>query len=344
MSRSRAWIAVLMVGILCFPLSLEGKSTARHIVTKRMLPDNQSCDPAKGTCSKGDFLDKSIADCKYDRELSTCTARGKTGGVISWVVAPDKNDRCTPIEKGKRFTCGERGTHTRCVCNDYKIELNECRCQYWTDTTPGSHDPALCTAYYLAGSSHVHHYACCNNCNDTTAAINSSSGSSGAVSVPLSNWKSCNDYTYEGGSSSGYCNSCGVSTGGGLVKYYFNCGSCLVQSHCEAVCNQITGLRLPGFCWKWVNCFRGCCEATIRGSTDWKYLQLIQNQLKKGQSESDSRDHLLVDFCGDSNCSAGEDHSSCPADCCYQINSTCSRYPSVCTDDCCQWPSCCLER
>lgn len=319
------------LGIICIPLLLEGSSTSHHRLRhKRMLPENQSCDPEKGgSCAKGDFVDKAIADCEYEAEPGTCTVSGKTGGVISWVVGPDKDNKCGPMEKGKKFVCGARGTNTRCVCSDYKIELNKCRCQYWTEATPGSHDPAFCTAYYLAGDSGVHHFACCNNCHDN------------ATTGHLRELQDCNAHTYEGGSSSQYCKSCGKSTGGGLVKYDFNCGSCSVQTHCEAVCNRITGLRLPGFCWKWVNCFRGCCEA----ATKKKVAAEDDNRLIK--SELKKRDILnmdaSLDFCGDGNCSSFEDHHSCPADCCHLVNSKCSSVPSECTDDCCQLDTCCLD-
>ena len=335
----RGWTETLMVGIICMSLSLEGSSTMRHQIHKRMLPENQNCDPSKGTCSKGDFVDKTLADCRYEAkfELETCTVRGKTGGIISWVVAPDRDNRCKPIENGKRFSCGARGTNTRCVCSDHKIEFNDCRCQYWTEATPGIHDPAFCTAYYLAGESHVHHYACCNNCNDSSSSTTSL------------NWESCDNHTYEGGSSSHYCNSCGVSTGGGLVKYDFNCGNCRLQTHCEAECNEIIGLTLPGLCWKWVNCFRGCCVAKQKVmSARYSQKATIDLELKKRHSDRWIRDDNYaivtnVEFCGDGNCSKDEDRFSCPADCCSLINNKCSSVPGVCTDDCCQLASCCLD-
>ena len=332
----------VVLAIAIIPLLLQGTSEHKqHQISKRMLPDNQSCDPSsRGTCSKGDFVDKALADCSYETtlDLGTCTASGKTGGIISWVVAPDKDNKCKPIVNGKKFTCGAQGTNTRCVCNDYKIELNECRCQYWTEETPGSQDPAFCTAYYLAGDSKVHHYACCNNCKDEN--ITSSRPES-------SDWKACDSHTYEGGSSSDYCNSCGESTGGGLIKYYFNCGSCEVQTHCEARCNHTTGLRLPGFCWKWVNCFKGCCVATMKAVAQRNRLRSTKHELKKRYNEmdigEDERVVPAVNFCGDGICSASESRFTCPADCCSLVNSKCSSTPSECTDSCCQMDSCCLE-
>lgn len=331
-------MANLVMVILCIPLLMEGSSSLQHLISKRMLPDNQRCDPSEGTCSKGDFVDKAIADCRYEAKsvFETCTVRGKTGGVISWVVAPERDDRCKPVQSGKKFNCGAEGTNTRCVCSDHKIEPDECRCQYWTEATPGSNDPAFCTAYYLAGDSHVHHYACCNNCNDTTSISSASATDS---------WKSCDGHTYEGGSSSEYCNPCGVSTGGGLVKYNFHCGSCQIQSHCEAKCNNIIGLTLPGLCWKWVNCFKGCCVATEKAMTE-RAVQTATYELKKRNSDWWDGDFIATNvngFCGDGKCSEGEDRHSCPADCCALISSKCSSVPSVCTEDCCQQDSCCLE-
>lgn len=159
-------------------------------------------------------------------------------GIISWVVTPDKDNRCVP-SKGKRIRCGSPGTNTRCVCSDYKIEPDTCRCQYWTDETPGQHQPAFCTAYYHGGTSDVHQYVCCNNCNDTTP-------------------NTCDGHTYQGGSTNKYCEPCGKATGGGLQKYLFNCGSCDNQAHCEHVCNKRVS-TLPGLCWKWADCFKDCC-------------------------------------------------------------------------------------
>ena len=281
-------------------------------------------------------MDKAIADCRYETTLGTCAASGKTGGIISWVVAPDKDNKCRPIVNGKKFTCGAKGTSTRCVCNDYKIQMNNCRCQYWTEETPGSHDPAFCTAYYLAGDSKVHHFACCNNCNDKNTTASGSPDRDG-----------CDAHTYEGGSTSEYCNSCGVLTGGGLVKYYFNCGSCQMQTHCEAMCNHITGLKLPGFCWKWVNCFKGCCVAAVKATAE-RNRQKSQNELKKRYSDPAINEEeglvINIEFCGDGNCSTSENRFNCPADCCSLVNSKCSSAPSECTDDCCQMDSCCLDK
>lgn len=205
-------------------------------------------------------------------------------GIISWVVAPDVENRCVPTE-GKQIRRGDPGTNTRCVCSDYKIKPNQCRCQYWTADTPGEHLPAFCTVYYLGGTSGVHQYACCNNCNDTTP-------------------NTCDGHTYQGGSTIKYCGPCGKVTGGGLVKYLFNCGSCSNQAHCEDVCNKRVG-TLPGLCWKWVDCFKGCCVA-------------MTDALSRISGHSAHALNMMeVEFCGDAQCTGSETPASCPGDC-YQ--------------------------
>lgn len=317
LSKMALATAMVLVGIV---LLLETPTTATKPRSKRMIPNQENCNPLATAgdkdgklCDIGDFVDKNIADCYYDETIGTCSASGISGSVISWVVAPDKHNRCKPNEKGKKFKCGNPGTNTRCVCSDHKIEINDCRCQYWEEDYSEAHKSAFCTAYYLGGDSKVHHYACCNNCND---------------SKPYS---ACDKHTYEGGSSSNYCESCGKATGGGLVKFVFNCGSCDVQSKCDNKCNNIFGLKLPGFCWKWVDCFKGCCEVNLKAKNDAKYEQFIA-------TESDQ----AFSFCGDGECSDFESISSCPSDCCHKVNSSCSNDPQHCTHDCCQSESCCL--
>ena len=281
---------------------------------KRLVPCDQSCNPTTGTCRKGDFVDKDIADCEYNCFQGTCTASGQTGGVISWVVEPDANNRCVPI-LGKPMRCGDPGTNTRCVCSHHKIEFNQCRCQYWTAATPGENKPAFCTAYYLGGTSGVHHYACCNNCNDPTP-------------------NTCDSLTYQGGSTIDYCDPCGKrnAVGGGLEKYFFNCDCCKTQTACSLKCDT-TFRDLPGFCWRWIDCFKGCC------------LDAVAKGLSVNVIESDTNQTIdlgEVEFCGDGVCSFPESPSTCPADCCYQVNSTCTAVPDQCTPACCQMDSCCV--
>ena len=298
---------------VCFFYLLVLKSATSLDRQKRLLPNNQLCDPfTSGSCAKGDFIDTNIADCQYVRTAShpiSCTAQGDTGKFISWVVAPEKNNLCKPKSTNVKFICGAAGTNTRCVCSDYKIKWNSCCCQYWTSSTPGENQPGYCTTHYRGGESSVHHYTCCNNCYGTTSPT-------------------CDKMTYQGGSTESYCGHCGKPTGGGLWKWYFNCVNCTVQSYCESYCNKKVSTR-PGFCWKWADCFKGCC---IKAS--------------KHNNSLNGKDFNLVfddelGFCGDGVCQGIESPSNCPSDCCYKINnSTC---PAIgCSPSCCQDSKCCL--
>ncbi len=204
------------------------------------------------------------------------------------------------------------------ICNTARyLSLPHCRCQYWTEDTPGENQPAFCTAYYLGGTTGVHHYACCNNCRDPTP-------------------NSCDNHTYEGGSSGKYCDSCGKPTGGGQVKYLFNCESCDVQGACSHHCNSFLG-DLPGLCWRWIDCFRGCCSEASRR------LSLLDKDTKPRGFTDNLFLVRSVDFCGDGLCTGLETPSTCPTDCCYKLNSTCTVAPGHCVPACCQMDSCCTK-
>ena len=276
---------------------------------KRVLPWNENCNPNQGTCVKGDFVKASVADCKFQRSFShpfSCTARDDSP--IHWVVEPEKNGNCLPVS-GKTIRCGASGTKTRCVCSSPKLPSNQCRCQYWPQDTPGADQNAFCRAYYIgAGDSGVHHYACCNNCNDPS--------------------NTCDGVTYHGGSSTSYCDTCGRPTGGGRVKYYFNCRDCQTQSACKNKCdNSFPGSTLSGLCWKWVDCFTGCCR-------------MMANQYSRRRQASNNSSLSIGEFCGDGTCQQPrEDPDTCPSDCCYLRNSTCGN--NGCALACCQSSSCC---
>ena len=277
--------------------------------TKRVLPWNENCNPNQGTCVKGDFVGTSVADCEFQRSIShpiSCTASNDS--LIHWVVEPEKNGNCRPVN-GKTIQCGATGTKTRCVCSSPKLPFNRCKCQYWPEDTPGANQNAFCTAYYIgAGSSTLHHYTCCNNCNDPS--------------------NTCDGVTYHGGSSTKYCDACGQPIGGGKVKYYFNCMDCQTQSSCANKCdNSFPGATLPGFCWKWVDCFTGCCRE-------------MATQYSRRRRQAGNNSSLSIEFCGDGTCQQPrEDPDTCPSDCCYLRNSTCGT--NGCALDCCQTASCC---
>lgn len=300
--------------IVCLS-SVGGYIHGEHALSKRVLPTNLNCDPFSEVCRKGDWIATNIADCKYERSFYhpfVCTAQHKVW--YSWIVDVAKGDRCKPIS-GEKFQCGASGTNTRCVCSDTNLifhrGFNKCRCQYWPSYDPGRELPGFCTGYYTGGTSSLHHWACCNNCNDSSS-------------------RSCDGYTWQGGTKSSYCGACGQSTGGGRVKNYFNCGSCSYQKACEKICNRMVSTR-PGFCWKWLECFKGCCFSIAQQPDDISK----ENRTKTG---------TIVTFCGDGTCDDGtETSSTCPIDCCSQINATCVSDTQVCTPACCQTPDCCTN-
>ena len=231
---------------------------------KRQLPLSIVCDPRQeNTCHKGDLVDPKVADCKRTLTFFTCDPiidkkwqyRNTLNlGLSSIVDVPDTSKNgvdCVPDET-LPVTCGGQGTDTRCVCNkpvDWKqlkaTLFNQCRCQYWPKVDKRQNKPSYCTQFDNGGSSGVHFYTCCDNCDDFDA--------------------NCNGRDYQGGGSEGdYCGDCGTNTakGGGRQTYSFNCVSCDQQKRCEEKCNKdFFGIlaSVPGFCPRWARCFRECC-------------------------------------------------------------------------------------
>ena len=294
-------LSYLLLAIICSYITTT--TPAKLQVEKRVLPVNEECNPTSGTCVKGDLIKTSVADCEFQKSswyMYSCTASNNVW--THWVVEPEKNGNCLPMN-GKKIKCGAIGSKTRCVCNSPILGRNTCRCQYWTQETPGASQNAFCTAYYIdAGTSGLHHYTCCNNCNDPST--------------------SCDGRTYHGGSSMSYCGTCGKPTGGGRVEYYFNCKDCQTQSKCADMCdNNFPGATLPGLCWKWVDCFAGCCR------------EMATQFSRRRQADTP------IEFCGDGTCQqSSEDPDTCPSDCCYLRNSTCT---SGCSLECCRTATCC---
>lgn len=258
-------IFIVLVSVAIIPSCIESASVRE----KRSLPINDKCNPSLEVCRKGDLIRRDVADCRYDRPwywpIATCDAKGDT---LSWTVDVDIRDKCLPLNRRKDFACGAPGTNSRCVCSDtnilYNPGPNECRCQYWPEQDIGYQSPAFCTGYYNGGVSTLHHWACCNNCDDPSPACNNCNDSSLACnncsdSSPAS--ESCKTHAWQGGSNEDYCSSCGQNKGGGTIKYFFNCGSCDDQEECESHCNNrfLGSLDLPGLCWRWLDCFKDCC-------------------------------------------------------------------------------------
>ena len=278
---------------------------------KRELPLLLNCDPIAGTCAKGDLIDERIADCERGG-ITTCTPINDYP-LSNVVDLPDDCyfcSSCRPVSRTLR--CGAAGTDTRCVCRkvwDYKEPVNslanQCRCQYWPKEDIRSSEPSYCTQYDHGGTSRVHFYTCCNNCNDPGD-------------------QSCAGTVYQGGGTTGndYCGRCGVNSpaGGGRITYRFNCGSCSQQRECETKCDEIwygATKTIPGLCPKWSGCFRGCCTEKSR-----------------------KRDTSVDEFCGDSVCQETESSKTCPIDCCPLQNPT-NCTTDDCSPACCMQPECC---
>ena len=291
---------------------------------KRQFPLKLDCDVSSTTssrrCYKGDLVAEAIADCKKTSLLFTCNPVGQPDIFSTHVDVPDVSKHgvdCVPVRQGKTVVCGTQDT--RCVC-DAPVDItsalqrpynfNHCRCQYWPAVDTRESNAAVCNQYDHGGTSGVHFYACCNNCNDQDT--------------------SCNGDTYQGGgSTNSYCGNCGERTASerrSRHTYTFNCGSCSSQRQCRDFCDEKHPLAAitPGLCPKWAGCFRGCClnlNPTYRGK----------------RSASDG-------FCGDNVCSSqspGENSNNCPIDCCPIVNPT--RCPaSNCTETCCLQSRCCL--
>ena len=301
-------VTSLSIALLYFSASLSDATN------KRELPLSYDCNPNRGTCYKGDLIAESLADCEKDSLFTTCNPINDYS--LSTVVdVPDVSKHgVNCVSKNKPITCGAAGTDTRCVCYkavDYKKPketlFNQCRCQYWPDKDVRMNQPSYCTQFDHGGASGVHFYTCCNNCNDDDS--------------------SCDGRAYQGGGTTGddYCAKCGQNSasGSGRITYRFSCGSCNQQSYCQDYCDKrALGITMytPGLCPAWAGCFRGCCV----GSQKRKTRTVVE----------------VEEFCGDFSCQDGENHTTCPTDCCPAYNpEECS--PNTCNPECCYEPNCC---
>ena len=106
------------------------------------LSINENCDPGvSGSCQKGDLIAKTVADCCYTGgKLSTCKATDNVWNHRT--ISPAKGDKCQPCSGNHKFTCGQAGTDTRCVCDDKSaldiLDPNRCRCRYWPAAAPSN--------------------------------------------------------------------------------------------------------------------------------------------------------------------------------------------------------------
>eukprot|EP00755_Sulcionema_specki_P037263 Sspe_Gene.108582::Locus_87719_Transcript_2_2_Confidence_0.667_Length_1657::g.108582::m.108582 len=168
-------------------------------------------------------------------------------------------------------------------------------------------DIGYCRNLKWGGETGLHFYGCCNNWNE------------GAPPV-------CDGTTYHLASHASYCASHGASTGGGCRRKgkrgkKFTCGGCVGQTKVMAACT--TWLRnVPGFCWKFSNCFQDNC------------LLFPQNAV------ADTNVRLA---CGDGQCKWPETIESCALDCCKVANPVVCNTNATCTPECCGDSSCCRK-
>ncbi|XP_019644601.1 PREDICTED: uncharacterized protein LOC109485435, partial [Branchiostoma belcheri] len=155
------------------------------------------------------------------------------------------------------------------------------------------------------GTSGVHFYVCCNNCDE--------SGGN----------PTCDRTTYQGASAGRYCGHCGADEGNGKLELqHFKCGGCAGQSQVQETCNKEYSWVFPGACWVWSIFFKNRCNKRF--------------QQKARSLDSDAP------FCGDNTCDPGETDITCPFDCCPVTNpDTCVRNSPTCPPECCSKPGCC---
>ena len=165
---------------------------------------------------------------------------------------------------------------------------------------------STCTEYQGGVSSGgVHRYICCDNCGESNPY--------------------CDGRTWQGGSKVVYCGTCGIDSFGGKFRKSYMCQDCNTQVACARKASRGLG-DIKGLCWRWAHKFGECCKKALR--------------FKKRQAVIDINSTSFI-FCGDGICQDDETPTSCPFDCCYQVNSNCT--VSGCTPTCCGESSCCLE-
>lgn len=159
-----------------------------------------------------------------------------------------------------------------------------------------------CSAYQFGGTSRVHFYSCCNNCDEGSPP-------------------SCDGVTYQGASTENYCGPCGKPRNGRPVRRNYLFGprqrktaGCAAQTACVERCKAFD--LFPGTCWMWTSCFSKC----VRKSTK-----------QNGQAN---------EFCGDGLCTQNENSTTCPIDCCGHVDPECVLQEGKCLPTRCGFPSC----
>ncbi|XP_078616641.1 uncharacterized protein LOC144884943 [Branchiostoma floridae x Branchiostoma japonicum] len=186
----------------------------------------------------------------------------------------------------------------------------------------GAANPPLgeCCHYKWGGFGIIklHFYVCCNNCDENDGD------------------PECGGTVYDKASDKPYCGPCGEDQGNarGKIGGSFDCGGCVGQNQVKAECDKKHRWVFKGFCWVWSTCFSLRCRKRFLAAAGDQAVQALQ-----GGSYDDEA------FCGDDKCDPGEDHESCPFDCCPRYNpEKCKRsYCDKCPPPCCAESSCCIH-
>ena len=119
--------------------------------------------------------------------------------------------------------------------------------------------PGECVSFNRGGDTGLHWYTCCNNLGD-----------------PDEHQPYCASFTYQGGLGEkslskrmhllGVCGANGYNAGVGCRRQYgqhgktFRCGGCRGQYLVDSYCLKNFLRAVPGFCWRYTNCFETTCR------------------------------------------------------------------------------------
>lgn len=166
-----------------------------------------------------------------------------------------------------------------------------------TCDTDGVSTYDTCQNYWWGGTSGVHFYTCCNNCED---------GNNNTACA----WK-----TWQGGGSRQlYCGQCGSNVPYGTpaspgcqLNIPYTCGGCDGETKSDSTCLHWY-VDFPGVCWIYTACFS---------------LQCRDYQQETLSAFSESYNNSL---CGNMHCDAdlGETTETCPLDCCQTVTQQCN--------------------
>ena len=137
----------------------------------------------------------------------------------------------------------------------YPTVINSIECeQRGTEDQPGE-----CVSFNRGGVTGLHWYTCCNNLGD-----------------PDEHQRYCASFTYQGGLGEkslsnrirlpAQCGTNGYNAGIGCRRQHgqhaktFKCGGCRGQHLVDTYCLKNFLRAIPGFCWRYTNCFETTCR------------------------------------------------------------------------------------